>query len=159
MPNMTEEEKKERSEFLKDPERNPYLSGAGRIGRMTDEEKSEMGRKGGAAKAANARARKIMESKLKDKDGILREATASVMADDPEVVDKIMANLAQLAQKDGREALQAADFFLKHSGITAPKQTEVKVEETPSIDETTQRLKNLGVTVLNGGKNDSKNNK
>lgn len=139
--------KTERAEFLRDTEKNPYLSQAGRIATLSEEERKEMASKGGKAKAENARQRKIMEAKLKDKDSILREATASVMSDDPAVIEKIMSNLARMAQSDDKSALQAADFFLKHSGITAPKKTEAIVEQKGTVEETVEELEQLGVNI------------
>lgn len=126
----------------------------GRLGRLTPEERSEYSKKGWETK----KARKALEDKLKDKQGMLNEAVTAVMAEDPEVLAKIMSNIAHKAMDpDDKAALTAADIFLKHSGITAPKQQEVVVEDVRNIDDTVSELESLGVDIkglklINGGK-------
>ena len=65
----------------------------GRLGRLTPEQRSEYSKKGWETK----KARKALEDKLKDKQGMLNEAVTAVMAEDPEVLAKIMSNIAQKA--------------------------------------------------------------
>ena len=120
----------------------------GRFGRLPPEELKEIQIRGGKAAAAKNAARREAEKKLVDKQGMLNEAVSAVMADDPEVLAKIMQNIAQKAQDpDDKAALAAADIFLKHSGITAPKQQEVVVEDNRSIEDTAKELEELGVNV------------
>lgn len=138
--------------------RDKWHENIGRIARMTPEEKTAMARKAGLASAAAFKAKKELERKLKDKEGMLREATAAVMLDDPEVIEKIMGALAKKAMNpEDKGQMAAADLFLKHSGITAPKQTEAVVESKQSQDEVMKELEQLGVSVegfkvVNGGK-------
>ena len=116
----------------------------GRLGRLTPEQRSEYSRKGHETK----RKRRELENKLKDKQGMLNEAVTAVMAEDPEILAKIMSNIAQKAMNpEDKAALTAADIFLKHSGITAPKQQEVVVEDVRSIEDTTKELESLGVNI------------
>ena len=124
---------------------NPEMEkNIGRLARLSPEERSANSKKGWETK----KRRRELEDKLKDKQGMLNEAVTAVMAEDPEVLAKIMSNIAQKAMNpDDKAALTAADIFLKHSGITAPKQQEVTVEDTRSIEDTTKELESLGVNI------------
>ncbi len=124
------------------------LTAKGRIKHLSPEERTEMSRKGGLAKAANLKARREMENKLKDSQGMLRESVAAVMANDPEALTKIIENIAKKAMDpEDKTALQAADIFLKHSGITAPKQVEQTVDDKRDIQDATKELESLGVSI------------
>ena len=111
-----------------------WVKNMGRLAHISPEERSANSRKGHETK----RKRRELEDKLKDKQGMLNEAVTTVLAEDPETLAKIMANIAQKAMNpEDKAALAAADIFLKHSGITAPKQQEVTVEDQRSIEDTT----------------------
>ena len=134
--------------MTKGPDHPEWTKNHGRLKHLSPEERREIQVKGGKAAAKKLHERRAMEKKLADKQGMLNEAVSAVMADDPEVLAKIIANIAQKAQDpNDKAALAAADIFLKHSGITAPKQQEIAVEDNRSIEDTAKELENLGVSI------------
>lgn len=131
-------------------EGNAWNSNKGRLKHLSPEERSEFAKKGAAASAESRKKTKELKARLNDKQGMMNDAVAATMANDPELLEKLMSSIAQRAIDEGdpKVALAAADLFLKHSGITAPKQVEQKLEDTRSVDETVDELASLGVNVV-----------
>ena len=141
-----------------DKPKKAWNSEKGRFARMDPEEHRELSRKAGLKAGETHRRKAELRAKLKDKEGMLNEAVGAVMAENPELLQQVFTNIAnKAADPNDDKSLAAAEMLLKHSGITAPKQQEVVVEQKKDIKETVNELENLGVDitglkVLNGGK-------
>lgn len=128
----------------------PWNSEKGRLKHLSQEERIAFAKKGNAASVIARRKNKEIKDRLKDKQGMMNAAVAATIANDPEMLENLMASIAQKAidSDDPKVALAAADMFLKHSGITAPKQVEQKVEDKRSVEDTVDELASLGVNVV-----------
>ena len=73
---------------------------------------------------------------------------SAVMAENESLLQQVFENIAKkAADPNVDKALVAAEMLLKHSGITAPKQQEVVVEDNRDINDTVNELENLGVDI------------
>ena len=99
---------------------------AGRLADLTPEERKAVSSAGGKKKAENGKKRKEIEALLQDKEALLDASIATVMEDNPGIVDKVMETIFQQAA-DGDTKAQS--LVLQYTGLSAAKRTEVKIKE------------------------------
>ncbi len=154
MPITDPEKKKEHKrlseagdkEYLSDKNRNPFLSQSGRLSKLSPEERSRISSLGGKAAKRAHEIKKLTSIVASGKRAdILEAATTAMLERNPEAVEKILTNLAKIAEGDSKEAVTASRTLLEITGFTAPKQQEIVIEDKMSEEEAIKILKDAGL--------------